>query len=60
MYVYVPHLFPSIFQWTLEPLQVLAIVKSADMNIKVHVSFQFMLFSGYMPIGSYGSFIFNF
>ena len=44
--------------------QVLAIVNSAAMNIGVHVSFQAMFFSGYMPgsgiAGSYGSFIFSF
>ena len=39
----------------------LAIVNSAAMNIGVHVSFWFMVFSGYMSssgiAGSYGSFI---
>ena len=43
---------------------VLAIVNSAAMNIAVHVSFQIMVYSGYMPrsgiAGSYGSFIFSF
>ena len=43
---------------------VLAIVNSATMNIGVHVSFQSMVFSGYMPrsgiAGSYGSSIFRF
>jgi len=38
---------------------VLAIVNSAAMNIRVHVPFQTMVFSGYMPCsgiaGSYGS-----
>ena len=42
----------------------LAIVKSAAMNIRVHVSFWIMVFSGYMPssgiAGSYGSSIFSF
>ena len=42
---------------------VLAIVNSAAMNIGVHVSFQIMVFSGYMPgngiAGSYGSSSFN-
>ena len=47
----------------------LAIVSSAAMNIGVHVSFWFMVFSGYIPeympvysgiVGSYGSYIFNF
>ena len=39
---------------------ILAIVNRATMNIGVHVSFQIMFFSGYMPrsriAGSYGSF----
>ena len=43
---------------------VLAIINSAIVNIGVYVSFQFMVFSGYMPRsgipGSYGSSIFNF
>ena len=41
-----------------------AIVNSAAVNIGVHVSFQIMVFSGYMPrsgiAGSYGSSIFSF
>ena len=43
---------------------VLAIVNSAAMNIGVHVSFQTMFFSGYMPstliVGSYGNSNFSF
>ena len=43
---------------------VLAIANSAAMDIGVHVSFQIMFFSGYMPrsgiIRSYGSSIFHF
>ena len=43
---------------------VLAIVNSAAMNTGVHVSFQTVFFSGYMPrsgiAGSYGSSIFSF
>ena len=43
---------------------VLAIVNRAEMNIGVHVSFQTMFFSGYMPRsgipGSYGSSNFSF
>ena len=43
---------------------VLAIVNSAAMNIEVHVSFQIMVFSEYMPrsgiAGSYGSSVFSF
>ena len=42
---------------------VLAIVNSAAMNAVVHVSFQIMFFSGYMPrseiTGSYGRSIFS-
>ena len=43
---------------------VLAIVNSAAMNTEVHVYFQIMIFSGYMPrngiAGSYGSSVFSF
>ena len=43
---------------------VLAIVNSAAMNIRVHVSFWIMVFSGYMPssgiAGSHGNSIFSF
>ena len=43
---------------------VLAIVNSAAMNIGVHIYFQIMVFSGYMPssgiAGSYGNSIFSF
>ena len=43
---------------------VLALVKSAAMNLGVHVSFCIMFFSGYMPrsgiSGSYGSSVFSF
>ena len=43
---------------------VLAIVNSAAMNIRVHVSFSRKVLSRYMPksgtAGSYGSFIFSF
>ena len=45
-------------------LYVLAIVNSAAMNIGVHISFQTMVFFGYMPwsgiAGSYGSSTFSF
>ena len=41
--------------------QVLAIVKSAAVSFRVHVSFWIIVFSGYMPssgiVGSYNSFI---
>ena len=43
---------------------VLAVVNSAVVNIGVHVSFQIIVFSGYMPSsgisGSYGNSIFRF
>ena len=43
---------------------VFPIVNNAAMNIRVHISFQTMFFSGYMPSGgiawSHGSSIFNF
>ena len=43
---------------------VLAVVNSASVNTGVNVSFQIMLFSGYMPrngiVGSYGNSIFSF
>ena len=43
---------------------VFSIVKNAAVNIRVHISFQTMLFSGYMPssgiAGSYSSSIFSF
>ena len=43
---------------------VMAIVNSAAVKIGVHVSFQIMVFFGYMPrsgiVGSYGSSIFSF
>jgi len=42
-------------------MHVLAIVNSATMNIRVHVSFRIVVFSEYMPssgiAGPYGSFI---
>ena len=43
---------------------VLDVVNSAAMNTEVHVSFQIIVFSGYIPrsgiAGSYGNFIFSF
>ena len=40
---------------------VLAVVNSAAMNIRIHMSFSIMVSSGYMPstgiVGSYNSFI---
>ena len=54
----------SSFNGYLDCFRVLAIVNSAAVNTGVHVSFQIMFFSGYMPrsqtAGSYGSPIFRF
>ena len=48
----------------LDYFRVLAIVNCAAMNIGVHVAFQIMDFSGYMPrsriVGSHGNSIFTF
>ena len=53
---------PLLINWGCS--HVLSIVKSATMNIGVHISFQAMFSSGYMPrsgiVGSYGSSIFSF
>ena len=63
--IYVPHL-PYLFicWWTFRLLHILAIVNSASVNIGVHISFQIMVFSRYLPrigiAGSYGSSIFSF
>ena len=64
--VYVPHLFihSSVAAGHLSCFHVLAIVNSAAVNIEVHVSFQIMVFFGYMPrsgiAGSNGCSIFSF
>ena len=63
--VYVPHLlYPFLCQWAFRLFHVLAIVKSAAINIGVLVSFRIMVFSGSMPrsgiAGIYGSSIFSF
>ena len=63
--MYVPHLlFHSSGNGHLGCLHVMAIVNSATMNTGVHVSFQIIVFSGYIPrsgiAGSYGNFIFSF
>ena len=65
MNIYILHLlYPFICQWTFRLIPFLAIVNSAAMNTGVHVSFQTMVFSRYMPrsglAGSYGSSIFSF
>ena len=48
----------------LDFFHILAIVKSAEMNIGVHVSFQIIFFCGHVPrsgiAGSYGSSVLNF
>ena len=63
--IYVTHLlYPFLCQWTYRLLPCLATVNSAAVNIRMYVSFQIMVFSGYMPrsgiAGSYGSSIFRF
>ena len=71
--MYVPHLlYLDIYLYLLYSsvnghlgcFHVFAIVNSAAMNIGVHVSFQIMVFLGYMPrsgiAGSYGSSVFSF
>ena len=47
--MYLPHLYPLFCWWTFRLLPVLAIVNSASVNIRVHVSFWRRDFSGYMP-----------
>ena len=45
-----PHLlYPFVCWWTFRLLRVLAFVNSAPINTGVHVSFQMMVFSSYMP-----------
>ena len=64
--VYMCHIFliHSSVGGHLGCFHVLAIVNSAAMNTGVHISFQIMFFSGYMPrsgtAGSYSSYVFSF
>ena len=65
LYIYIPHLLiHSSVDGHLCCFHVLAIVNSAAMNMRVHVSFQITVFSGYMPrsriAGSYGNSTFSF
>ena len=61
MYVYHNFFIHSSVNGHLGYFHVLAIVNSAAMNSKKHVSFSILVFSGYMPrsgiSGSYGGFI---
>ena len=58
------YFFHSAADGHLDCFPVLAVVNSAVVNIGVHVSFQIIVFSGYMPrsgiAGSYGNSIFRF
>lgn len=48
--MYAPQLlYPLLCQWTFRHVHVLAVVKSAAVNIGVHVSFQIMVLSREMP-----------
>ena len=63
--MYVPHfLYHSSVDGHLGCFHVLAIVNSVAMNVGVHISFQIIVLSGYMPrsgtAGSYGNSIFSF
>ena len=65
VYIYVPHLLYSFFcRWHSFSFHFLTTVNSAAMNIKVYVSFQIGVFSGYMPkneiVELYGNSIFSF
>ena len=64
-YIYMPHLlYPSIVDGYLGCFFVMIIVNSAAMNIRVYVSFQIVVLSGYMLrsgiAGSYNNSIFSF
>ena len=64
-FIYMSHLlYLFIYWWTFRLFPILAIVNNAAVNTGVHVSFQTMFFSGYMPrsgiAGSYGNSVFSF
>ena len=62
--IYVPHLYPFLCWWTFVLLPCLGCCNSASMNMGVHLSFQIVVLSRYMPqsgiAGSYGNSIFSF
>ena len=61
--VYVSHLYPFTWQWTLRLFPVLAIVNTAAMNIGVHISFQISFLQIYARSGiasPHGNSIFHF
>ena len=66
IYIYIPHLlYPFIFWWMVKLFPCLgAIVNSAAINIRVHVSFWVIVLSRYMArrwiAGSYGNSILSF
>ena len=66
LYIRMPYhfLYIPLISRQLCCFHVLAIANSAAMNIEVHVYFQIMIFSEYIPrsgiVGSYGSSIFSF
>ena len=64
VYIYYIFLIQSSVSGHLGCFHVLAIINSAAMNLEVHVPFEIMVFSGYIPgsgiAGSYGNSIFCF
>ena len=64
MYIYHFFLIQSSVDGHLGCFHVLAIVKSAAMNMRVHVSLLSRVLSGYMPksgiVGSYGNSVYKF